>query len=289
VTDETAPPPDAASSLDELRTILNLPERQRITDLSGQVDDLGRRIEDRSALIATITPVMGDTIRQAIRENRQEMVEAITPVIGDTIRQAIQDNRQAMIEALYPIIGQLITRAVAEAMRDLARTIDARLRTSFDLKSLLRRLQARLGGMSEAELALREALPFQVSEVFVIHHPSGLLVRHISRDLAMEDNSDVISGMLTAIREFVQDAFGRGATEHLDEIQYGTRRILIEGAEHAYLAVVMEGIEPTGFRATLRETMMAFIGRNADVLADYDGDATRIATDGDQIIRSLLC
>lgn len=57
--------------------------------------------------------------------------------------------------------------------------------------------------------AFRTALPFKVEEVFVIHRESGLLLHHETRDPASMSDSDLISGMLTAIRDFAQDAFGQ--------------------------------------------------------------------------------
>ena len=107
---------------------------------------------------------------------------------------------------------------------------------------------------------LRDALPFQVAEIFLVHRESGLLLLHsVAGPIAdpalptAEDNADLVSGMLTAIRDFAQDAFGRGQEGQLDEIQYGNRRILIEACQHVYLAAVVDGIEPAGFRAKLRE------------------------------------
>lgn len=257
--DPVATTPDVA--LEELRSLLVTPEQQRVTALEARVADLQERTEDHDALVAAITPVLGDVIRLKIRENRDEM-----------------------IEALYPIIGQLIGRAVAEAIRDLARTLDARMHPAFDLRSIGRRLQARLAGIPDSALLLRDALPFRVVECFIIHRESGLLLEHLSNSaapLAETDNegdSDLISGMLTAIRDFAQDAFGRGQEDQLDEIQYGNWRILIEATRHAYLAVVVEGIQPAGFRMAMREQIIAFENRFSETLVHYDGDAARFSS-----------
>lgn len=43
-----------------------------------------------------------------------------------------------------------------------------------------------------------------------------------------------------------------GKQGQLDEVQYGTRRILIEAAHYSYLAVVVDGVEPPGFRSAMR-------------------------------------
>ena len=170
-----------------------------------------------------------------------------------------------------------VVRAVREAVQDLARTVDARVRTSFSPGLVFERLQARMRGVPSADLALRDALPFRVEEVFLIHRASGLLLRHVSIDPAATQDSDLISGMLTAVRDFAADAFGRRAGEQLDVIEYGGRRILIEAAEDVYLAVVVEGVEPSGFRATMRDRVIGIENRYYALLRNYEGDATPFA------------
>ena len=251
-------------SLDTLREILTGSQRQRIEALEAEVDALKQQLDDKDALIATITPVLGDAIRRRIAEAREEM-----------------------IEALYPIIGQLVVRAVSEAVRDLARTVDAQVRTSFDLRSIWWRLRARLGGASSAEVSLRQALPFRVEEVFLIHRESGLLLRHLSQVASDQADSELVSAMLAAIRDFASDAFGRGEEGELDVIEHGERRILIEAAQHAYLAVVAGGVEPPGYRALMRERLIQIEHAHRAALSYYTGDAQSLAA-ADAPLRSLI-
>ena len=261
---EDAPPRQKDPKLETLREILFSHYRQRIAELEAELDALERRVTDEDALIATIAPVMGEAIRRKIRDAREEM-----------------------IEAFYPIIGQVVVRAVSEAIRDLVRTIDAQSRIALNPGTLLRRLRARLGGVSGGEMVLRESLPFHVAQVFLIHRETGLLLWHLSQDPAAAHDSDLISGMLTAIRDFVQDAFGQGEEGDLDEIQYGERRILIETAQRAYLAVVVEGIEPPGFRAEMRERIIQVDHTYEETLRHYDGDPASLAPAGESL-RALL-
>ncbi len=243
--------------LDDLREIVAGPDRERLKLLEARIAQVEHRTGDHEALVAAVSPILGDAIRRQVREDRDEMVES-----------------------LYPIIGQLITRAVAEAIRDLARTIDQRMRTSFSPAYFVRRLRARARGVSGAELALRDALPFKVAELFLIHRESGLLLLHLPQEQlstsGAEDNSDLVSSMLTAIRDFAQDAFGQDQQGGLDEIQYGDRRILIEALQHAYLAVVVDGVEPAGFRTKLREQGIEIENAYREVLRDYNGDASQL-------------
>ncbi len=248
-------------AMDVLRGLLLGDDRAQVAALSTQVDDLSAQIHNDEALI-----------------------ERVNPILGPAIKRSIQDSRDEMIEALYPIIGQLVVRAVTEAMRDLARTIDARMRRTISPSSVARRIQAQVSGVSGADVMLRDVLPFEISEIFLIHRESGLLLHHISAATTAGENtqgdSDIISGMLTAISEFVRDAFGTEASERegadLDEIQYGDASILLETGRHAYIAVVIDGVEPAGFRAQLRHCVQAFNLANKDLLQAYNGNSAAL-------------
>lgn len=245
-------------ALNELRMMLLGHYREQMVQVQETIEVLSERTSDKEALIRTITPVMGDLIRNKIRDNRDEM-----------------------IEALYPIIGQLVVRAVSEAVRDLARKMDAQLRTTYSVSYQGRRLWARLNGVSESELILRDSLPFRIAEVFLIHKGSGLLLWHesLEAEQALAD-ADLIGSMLTAIRDFTADAFGNNQEERLDEIQYGDHQILIEAAQHVYIAVVASGVEPTGFRSMLRRRVITIQNSHHHHLVSYEGDASVFAEVG---------
>ena len=257
-----SPPPtseEIEDSFELLRSLLFDEYRQQIGRMRSEVeqlqtllDVLERQIQDEDALIETITPVIAGAIRTNISESRDEMVDA-----------------------LYPIMGKLVQRSVTEAMRDLAQRIDQQMRRTLDVQSLWRRLSARLRGLSNAEVAMRDALPLAVEEIFLIHRETGLLLLHFSPDGKTDEDSDIISGMLTAITEFTQDAFGRNEEESLNEIQYGGRSILLEVAHFVYMAVVINGFESSEFRSNMRETMITIEHRYASSLRRYDGDASR--------------
>jgi hypothetical protein len=264
VNNDSSQQPSSDPAVEELRDILFSHYRQRIAELEGELDELERRLADEDALAETVSPIIGDAISRKIRANREEMVEA-----------------------LYPIIAQTVVRAVSEAIRDLARTIDARMRTTLNAKAIWRQLVARLKGVSGPEIALRESLPFSVDEAFLIHRESGLLLCHVSRHVAASPDSDLISGMLTAIRDFARDAFGRGTAGDLDEIQYGEQRILIMSAQYVFLAVVVDGTEPPGFRAQMRERVLEISQEHRPILRDYDGNRERLSA-VEHALRPLL-
>lgn len=259
---QSAPGMDDAEALEALRGLLLDQQQQRIDAMQGDLARLGRllamledQVNDDDALVATINPIMADAISSSIR-----------------------DSRDDMIEALYPITGRLVSKAVAEAMRDLVRYIDHQMRDTFSIGGIKRRLHARASGVSDAEMVLRSALPFHVDDLFLIHRESGLLLYHLSGTPELKPDSDLISGMLTAIRDFVQDAFGQtGEEQELDAIQYGGRQILIETGRYAYVAAAVIGFEPIGYRTSLRERLHQIEHDYYKRLRHYSGDASDLS------------
>lgn len=249
-----------------------LEDRNHTLELDIRVLERKSRV-DTEGLVAHLTPVMTNVVRRTISESGTEMAEALGPIMGESIRVQIRDSRQDMVDALYPIIGSTVQRAVAEYTREIQRNIDRRLRSTLGAGGALRSLWARIRGVSSSELALRDSFGFQIREIFIIQHGSGMLLAHShpgSSDIA---DSDLVSAMLTAIRDFVRDSFAPDNEDsELDEIQFGQDRIIIQSGKYAYAAVVIHGIEPEGFRARLREFVSELHVRFGNALRDYDGD-----------------
>ena len=118
----------------------------------------------------------------------------------------------------------------------------------------LRAAMARLFGISVSQMTLRDALAFSIRDIFIIQHGSGLLIANSHPGNPDASDSDLISAMLTAIRDFVRNHSNAAVeNEELDEVQYGDQRIIIQSGRTVYLAVVITGVEPEGFRSELRE------------------------------------
>ena len=300
----------ADPQLDSLRSILLDEERQRIHQLEQETEALQEQAQTQSeafaaqlsalqaeletlrqanqqlqeqmqaesqALIPKLIQQMGHIIANTIRDKRDELAEALGPIMSDAIRVQIRDSRKEMVETLYPIILETVMRAVTEFLREFQRNIDARLRSTFILKGFLNRAGARLRGVSSAELTLRESFTFSLEELFLIQHESGLLLAHQSPNNEENSDSDLIGGMLTAIRDFARDSFGDGDSEQeLREVEFGDERIIIQSGQYVYAAAVIKGIEPTGFHAQLQELVSELHIDHKPELRDYAGDPDTI-------------
>lgn len=236
-----------------------------------ELEELRRVILKPDTLVDKISPVIAEVLEEEIRNSGDAIAQAISPVIGEAIRRQVYHAREDIIDALYPVIGATINKAISEAVRDLARTVDQRVRRSIGPQSLARRLRAQLSGVSPAEYAFREALPSEVREVFLIHRESGLLVYHLTSDPKSPPDRDLVSGMLTAIRDFAREAFGQGESGELGAITYEEQNILLEAKGAVYLAVVVDGVEPARFREQMRAMLTRLQEKRYASLKAYDG------------------
>ena len=239
-----------------------------LADFRTNIVEQQARLNETIATVEQIENQMGD---------HHGLIEIINPVIAGSIKTKIRDDRDEMIDVLYPIIGSLIQRAVSEAIIDLKRQIDSQMNKAFDLEQIKRRLRGLFGVVPLADSAIIYSLPFEVGSIFLIHRETGILISYLSsNDTDTISDSDIISGMLTAIRDFMSDVFsgGEGGNEaQLDEIQYGENRILIEPANHVYVAVVTSGYVPHGFRSVIRQILFDIQAEYSDLLRNYDGNA----------------
>ncbi len=268
---------DSLAKFEALRLVAREAKNQAF-DLQTEVDLMRRKAQvDADGLIERIAPILSEMISRTIRDSRDDMAEALGPLMGEAIRVQIRDSRKDMVEALYPVIGETVQKSVTESVREFQRNIDSQLKKTLGPEGIFRAAFARLRGVSAAEIAMRDSLPFSFREIFLIQRETGLLLAHSHPGDVQIADSDIISGMLTAIRDFAHDSFGQGEEDkELDEVQYGDQRIIIQSGRAAYAAVVIIGTEPEGFRAQLRDLVSDLHVKYEKSLRDYNGDPTSL-------------
>jgi hypothetical protein len=129
--------------------------------------------------------------------------------------------------------------------------------------------------------------PFKIEEVFLITN-SGLLIKRVSRSKDSDMDDDILSSMLTAVKEFVKDSFSTSSEEgELDELQYGKMRIIIEYGRELYMAVLIKGQETRELRPQIKK-MLRFIHRKYTKGFDtWDGDLAQFKG-CENVLRNLL-
>ncbi|MCT7948516.1 OmpA family protein [Ancylothrix sp. C2] len=220
-----------------------------------------------------IGPEIGEAIREQIRIDRDEIISTLAPEMGRAIKGQIELERDAMVDALYPVIGSTIAKYLSEAIR----TINKKVENAFSMEGMRRKLKAKMQGVSEAELILHESIPFTVQAVFLIQKTSGLVISEAQRCDSEKLESEMVAGMLTAIRSFVNDCIvKKGEISELNQIDYGDSRIILEVAGYCYLAVIEKGEAPKEFIEKLRDTLGKIILYYGQPIEEFDGDTSTI-------------
>ena len=127
----------------------------------------------------------------------------------------------------------------------------------------------------------------EIEEVFLVYR-DGVLISHLSRSLMREKDEDVLSGMLTAVQEFVREAFQYGEHRELHKLDFGEYQILIERGKFVYLAVVYAGEESSAIRKKVRTVIDRIEEQFGTALERWDGDMEEVVGARDLIRDTLL-
>jgi outer membrane protein OmpA-like peptidoglycan-associated protein len=194
-----------------------------------------------------------------------------------------------MVDALYPVIGNTIAKYFSEAIR----SINEKVEQTFSIEGVQRKFRAKMQGVSEAELILKESVPFKVQAIFLIHNLSGLVMIDIQQsDLDSEAepiDADMLAGMLTAIRSFASECMSRSESNtELDAINYSGSKILLEVAGYCYLAVIINGEPDPVFVTKIRDIFGHIIQVYGDRLKEFDGDPETIPPEAEVELQTLM-
>jgi hypothetical protein len=123
-------------------------------------------------------------------------------------------------------------------------------------------------------------------EDVLLLHRSGLLLKHYTLRLRPNMDSDVLSGMLVAVQEFIKDSFRQeGGT--LDEIRFGGRCIKVLEGKWTLIAALVRGEATESHKSQMRAALKDLETRYEDLLIDWDGTMDRIP-EVDRIMMRLV-
>lgn len=125
-----------------------------------------------------------------------------------------------------------------------------------------------------------------VEDMFLIYR-DGRLIAHQTRRLRADMDNQLLSGMLTAIQSFIQEAFREGDEGELNEMAFGRNQILIERGRLVSLAVVIRGVPPVGARAELSFAVENIEQKFRTKLEEWDGEASSLRGISDTVRRVL--
>jgi hypothetical protein len=211
----------------QLRELLLHDDRVEIADLRNILDDPARLAE-------RVAPIF----EQRITYLKQEFPLEFAGVIDQAVEDKLERSQEAILAVIYPMVGKMIRKFVEQQIEELRDTIDKQQKQLLSAQTWRRRMKNMLSGSRDSDNLLRHVNLTRLERFYVIQHNTGLLIGSYS----LEENADedMIAGMLTAIKAFAEDAFKTG--QNLEEIQYGSLRVLIYNFYKYYVAIAVSGV-----------------------------------------------
>ncbi|MGO8878682.1 MAG: OmpA family protein [Desulfomonilaceae bacterium] len=253
-------------SLVELRRLILGTMESDLAQLQLRLDDPDLRANELSRVLPEAI------VKRSTRDD--SLVTALTPTVEKSVRFSIKGNLKAFADALFPVMGPAIRKAISEALRTMMESLNQALDKSFSMQGIKWRLKALRSRKPFSEIVLLHSIVYRVEQVFLIDKKTGLMLQHVVRAETDLQDADMVSSMLTAIRDFVADSFKVEEDEGLETIRVGELTVWIEQGPLAILAVVIRGNAPQNLRLLIQETLENIHLTYAGSLESFDGDTT---------------
>jgi hypothetical protein len=165
----------------------------------------------------------------------------------------IQQSKAEIIDVLGPVMGKMIKKFISSEINRLKQNIEKKSKDIFSFNFLKERIKNKIKGVSEADAAINDAMGSSLLQIFVVEKETGLLIGEFSPQNILEP--DLVAGMLSAIKSFVESAFGEENSE-LESLEYSSYKILMYNFNRFYFACVMEGFVDAETRADLQDDFL---------------------------------
>ena len=201
-------------------------------------------------------------ILESDRENYAEQNERILAKLNELERElndpekfaaVIQQSKAEIIDVLGPVLGKMMKKFIASEITRIKENIEKQSKAIFSFQFLKQTIKNKMAGVSKGDAAIDQAMGGSLLQIFVIDKNSGLLIGEYSPQNILEP--DLVAGMLSAIKSFVESAFGQENSE-LESLEYSSYKILLYNFNRFYFACVMEGFIDAELRAQLQDDFL---------------------------------
>ncbi len=252
----------------------------------SRIEKIEEHIENKEVLAKDIASVLPEAILIRSKEDNK-LGKTLAPTIEEALRCSITRDPQPLSDALFPMMGPAIRKSINNAISEMMQSLNTTLDNSFSIQGLKWRLEAKRTGKSFAEVVMLNTLLYRVEQIFLIHKETGLLLKHIALDPSHHQDADVVSSMLTAVQDFIQDSFSSNA-QNIDNLRMGDLQIMVESSPDVVLAVVCRGNPPRSLQEKILSTLEHLQQKYADDFKTFDGDTSPFDVIDDELNHLLV-
>ncbi len=265
-----------SAEFDKLISLLTSEQKKEIEKLSEQ-------FSDPELFIERVKNILPEAIARRGKQDKV-LTQLLTPTVEEVLESSTKQDPEALAIKMLPTIRSSIKLVVRETFNDLITNLNSTLDHSLNLNW---RLEAWRTGRPFSEVVLSKTLVYRVEQIFLIHAETGILLNQAIIASEQARDGDIISGMLTAIQDFVRDSFKVDKSETLNNFQVGELSVLIEQDEAVFIAAVVRGIVPAELDDNLQRTVSLLQMRFRQELKSFTGD-TDLFEDAEGALKTCL-
>lgn len=240
-----------ALGFDKLKEILLEQDREDRDELAQKLEELNSQLNDREKLEERVNPILTDQ-EGALKKNFSKL---FGPQITESISTQIKESQDEVVEVLYPIIGRMIKKYITSEMEKLSEKVDAQMELAFSWEGWKLRIKSWISGTPQKDMVISNLIEPKIEDIYVIERNSGILIGSFSKKESLD--GDMVAGMLTAIKAFVEDAFSADA-QQLESIDYENYKVIIKNFNSFFISVVCSGGMNLTFKDKLDDQLLSF-------------------------------
>jgi OOP family OmpA-OmpF porin len=238
---------------------------------------------DSETRTESIAGVLAEAVRlRSSRDNK--LRKALQSTVEEALDISVKRNPRMLAEALFPIFGRAIRRAIASELENVVASANQMMEQRLSWRSLRWRWEALRTGRQYAEIVLARSVLYRVEQVLLIHRETGLPLLEVRA--AVDDSArdaEMVSGMLTAIQDFMRDSFTAASEGQLESVKLSTATLIMAHGPKAILAGLVQGSPPYNLRTVFQETIETIHEQHLKALLSFRGDTAAF-----EVCRPLL-
>lgn len=251
-----------------------------------------------------------EQITQAVKQNAREIVsdvfsealhdrqkldgsvnKVIVPLVEKSVERSVNNHSEKMVGYLYPLVGRLVRKSVSAFLNEFLEKTNELIENSLTIKGLKWRYRAWQSGLSFSQYVASQTFVFRVEQVLLIHRETGILLNSVSYNRNASADVDMVSGMLTAIDDFVSDSFTsdiESDEQHLDVIKTNDFTLVLKRGPQAVLVAAVTGNMPQSMADQLQITLEYVQRLYGNDLVAFKGDTLPFESVDQQLNECLL-
>lgn len=244
-----------SEKLNKLKELLLNEDRDFAQNILQKLDSLEDTINSEDKLSQKVDGI----IDKKLHTYTEEIPDKLGPTITKALSEQIKNSQESVIQILFPIIGKMIKKYIQQEIRSISDRINLQINETFTVQGFKRKIVSKFSGVSEPQMLIAKINKASMEEIFMIEKGSGLIIANASKQESID--KDMIAGMLTAIKSFVEDAFKK-EQQSLELIQYELFEIYIQNFSSYYFAVVISGGINQNFKSKLEDDLFDFVAKH---------------------------